>query len=209
MRASNKILIWENQRRLNSLIGFRIKVITYFDNCVFHMFGDEPEENKEARLVRIDINREMAEVREIMAAAGVNPAIVWTPPPAIGGYPQKLDVVLNVFNLHRYHLGPEEITDYLERTIGIYEKSKKAAKLRVINPFFYLGLIFDYIAEFPFFLAGRMGFNRAKAESSVIGRIIKGVVQLITALAAALTILYLLGYLEPVKIFIRSLHDKR
>jgi len=209
MQAYNKILIWENDRRLKSLYEFRNNVVSYFNNCIHHMFGEEPEENDVARKIRIDVNKGMAETLKIMTAAGVSPVMLVTPPPIIGGSPQIIDVVLNVFHLHNYHLRPQDVIDYLERTIGIYEKNRRAAKLRTVNPFFYLGRIFDRIAEFPFFLVGQMGFDRAKAETSIIGRIIKGIIQLITVLAAVLTVLYLLGYLEPVKIFIRSLFEKR
>jgi len=54
-----------------------------------------------------------------------------------------------------------------------------------------------------------MGFNRTKAESSTIGRIIKGVFYLITVLAAAFTILYYLGYMESVKSLVRSFIDRK
>jgi len=43
----------------------------------------------------------------------------------------------------------EADTDIHERSIGIYENNRKAATLRVLNPFFCLARILDYVAEFP------------------------------------------------------------
>jgi len=97
MRPYTKILTWENERRLNRLIGFRDNVVTYFKNCTFNRFEYEPEENEVAQRARIDINKELGKVHNIMAAAGVYPVLVWTPPPAIGGLVQQIDIVLNMF----------------------------------------------------------------------------------------------------------------
>jgi len=197
MRYYTKILYWENARRIRELIKFRDQVVTYFNNCEFDRL--EPLENEEAVKVRSAINRSMVEIRDMIIAAGVLPIITYTPPRTVGGYIQNIDMILNIFHVQHYDINPKEITDYLEKAIGVYEKSQRRSKIRIFNPFFYIGFLLDLIAEIPFFLVGKIGFNRTKAESSVIGRIIKGIGYLIPVLAAALTILDILGYTEIIK----------
>lgn len=60
------------------------------------------------------------------------------------------------------------------------------------------------MARIPFVLIGRAGFNRQKAEESLAGRVIKGVIYIITALASLLTVLQLLDYLEPAKEMVKN-----
>ena len=65
--------------------------------------------------------------------------------------------------------------------------------------------MFEAISELPFIAIGKLGFNKQKAESSVIGRLVKGILYLIIVIAALLTILQLLELLEPVKQFTHEL----
>jgi hypothetical protein len=143
-------------------------------------------------------------VHGIILYAGVNPSIRYTPSPAVGGYIQNIDLVQNIFNLHRFHIASNNLLDFVDRAIGIYENNSGRAFRRAINPFFYLGLAFDLVARIPFVLIGRAGFNRQKAEESLVGRLIKGAIYIITALASLLTVLQLLDYLEPAKEVVKS-----
>lgn len=76
---------------------------------------------------------------------------------------------------------------------------------RALNPLFYIALIFDALVEVPFIFIGKLGLNREKAESSLIGKLVKGLLYLITVVAAFLTILQQLDLLDPVKHFIIEL----
>jgi len=49
-----------------------------------------------------------------------------------------------------------------------------------------------------------LGFNQINAEESFIGKIFKGFVYLITALASILTVLQLIDHLDPAKELIRK-----
>jgi hypothetical protein len=199
MNYYKKILPWENSRRLEKLVEFRCMVIGYFNSSRFEWMADGRIESPEAQETRVKINRMMDEVHNIFLYAGINPSIRHTPPPAIGGYIQSIDLVQNIFNLDRFQITPPTLLDFIDRTIGVYENNKRPAVLRVINPFFYIGIIFDWVARLPFMLIGRAGFNRQKAEGSLIGHAIKGSIYIITVLASLLTVLHLLDYLEPLK----------
>ena len=162
-------------------------------------------EEDDAKIARVAINRSIDEVHEIVFYSGINPSITWTPPPAVGGYRQNIDLIQNIFYLDSFRIDPNNVLDFLDRAIGIYESNKTSSIFRTLNPLFYIGLIFDALVEIPFIFLGKLGLNREKAESSLIGKLIKGLLYLITVAAAFLTILQLLDLLDPVKLFINEL----
>jgi len=86
--------------------------------------------------------------------------------------------------------------DVIERAIGIYENDRLNALFRTVNPLFWIGLILDYIVSLPFKVIGKVGFNQKKIESLITGRVIKGTLYLIMVLAAFLTVLEKIDYLE-------------
>ena len=205
MKYYKKILVWENYRRIEKLVEFRNLVIEYFNNSRAEWMADGRIEEEAAQVARVKINRIMDETHNIILHSGINPTIIWTPPPAVGGYVKNVDLIQNIFNLYGFQIGSDTVLDYIDRAIGIYESNHKPSLIRTFNPLFYIGLVFDAISELPFIAIGKLGFNRQKAESSVTGRLVKGVLYLITVVAAFLTILQLLELLEPVKQFAHEL----
>jgi len=202
-----KILVWENNRRLSKLLEFRNLVVDYFHNSHPEWMADSRIEERAARVARVKINRVMGETHDIILHSGIDPTLVWTPPPARGGYVMNVDLIQNIFNLCQFRIGPEGALDFVDRAIGVYESNHRSSLIRTFNPLFYVGLVFDAISELPFIAIGRLGFDRQKVESSAIGRLIKGALYLITVIAALLTILQLLDFLEPVRQFMHQLLD--
>lgn len=205
MKFYTKITVWENKRRLKKLSEFRDLVLRYFNNSRVEWMVDERIEEEEAQRARVEINRVMDEIHHIILYSGINPSLRYTPPPALGGYIQNVDLIQNVFHIHRFEILPNNVLDFIDRAIGIYESNHGRALARTFNPLFYLGIVFDWVAELPFVFIGRLGFNREKAESSIVGRLTKGILYLFIVTASFLTILQLLGYLEPFKHFVRQL----
>jgi len=196
MSYYKKITIWENRNRTKLLIEFRSLVVTYFKNMCTSGFFFDVVENKKARQVRIEINMILDKIYSFILLAGVNPTMHYYPPPVVGGLARNIDLILNIFNLHRYQIRPQQLLNLIERSIGIYENDRLNALLRTVNPFFWLGLILDYIVSLPFKVIGKIGFNQEKIESSITGKIIKGIFYLISVLASLLTVLEMIGYLE-------------
>jgi hypothetical protein len=205
MTYYKKILFWENNDRHKRLLEFRALVLDYFNNSKADWMVDERIEKPKAQEARVQINRVLDGIHDLILYAGIDPSVLYTPPPAVGGYRQNIDLVNNIFNLHRFQISPNSLLDIVDRAIGIYYNNSGPAFRRTINPFFYLGLVFDAIAGSPFMLLGRAGFNRKKAEESLVGRLIKGSIYLISALASLLTVLQLLGYLESAKMLIEHI----
>ena len=196
MSYFKKITIWGNCKRVKLLVEFRSLVVNYFNNLKHSDYGLEVHENEKAKQVRREINMNLDKMYSIIISAGVNPTIYYSPPPAVGGFAGDIDLIHNIFRLHNFQIAPQGLLDYIERAIGIYENDKINALLRTVNPLFWIGLILDYIASLPFKVIGKIGFNQKKIESSIMGRIIKGVLYLIMVLAAFLTVLEKIGYLE-------------
>ena len=213
MKHYTKITIWENRRRLEKLSEFKNLVLKYFKDIQYEEFSDEPLEGKSAIIARGEINRVMDEVRNIILRSGIDTSVKCIPPPITGGYISDVDLIISVLHIRTYDIAKNRVLDLIDRAIGIYENNHRHALMNTFNPLFYIGIVIDWIVNIPFVFIGRIGFNREKAESSIpgrfiTGRFIKGILWLVTTVpafgAAILTILYLLGYLEPVKLFVRQ-----
>jgi len=207
MKFYTRILVWENNRRLEKLAKFRDLIVEYFNNSRAEWMVDGRIEEEAARIARVKINRSLDEAHNIILYSGINPAITWSPPPAIGGYVRNIDLIENIFNLGNFQISADEVLNFIDRSIGIYENNHRSSLIRTLNPFFYVGLVFDAVTDLPFMVLGKLGFNKEKAETSIIGKIIKGILYLITVIAAFLTILQLLDFLDPVKQFVHSMID--
>ena len=201
MKHYTKILVLENKRRLNKLIEFRQLAIEYFNNTYVEWPMDAGIEEDAAQAARIKINQAMHEVHSIIRRSGIDPNLTVLPAPAVGGYVRKVDLILNIFGLDEHATEPNRVLDIIERAIGIYESNHKSALVRTFNPFFYLRLFLDVISDLPFVVVGKFGFDQRKMKTSLIGRFVKEIM----FLAPFLTILHLLGFLEPVKQFVHKL----
>jgi len=200
MLAYRRIPIWENRRRRKLLARFEALLEEFGLNYDPGPMPREGRDHAKAEAARVQINRILHQASDIIEAAGVNPVIAWSPPPAVGGHPQEIDVVLNVFNLERYLIPLSPLYDYIERALGIYEHDERAAFLRTINPLHWLGRVFDYLARLPFVALSRAGFNVAPIEESLVGRLFRFAVYVIGGLASLATILECVG----VTSFVRS-----
>ena len=204
MRYYTKILIWENKRRLNKLREFRPLMIRYFNNSQVGFGGGRVEESA-AKEARREINLLRGEIHSIILNSGIDPSFSWTPPAAVGDDETEIDLIEDIFNLDQFDIGPNNLLDLIDRAIGIYDANRKSAFVRTFNPFFYLGLVLDTISDLPFIAIGILGFNRQKIKTSAIGRLVKGILYLAIIVAAVLTILHLLDFVEPIKQFVHKL----
>ncbi len=199
MRTYNEILVWENNRRLKRLNDFRIVVEKYFQQSSHHWMNRERTESPESEAVRATINRHLDEIHSILICAGVGVQIRYTPSATRGGYVQDIDILENIFNLHHFQIGANQLLDIIDRGIGVYETDHKPAVLRTINPIFYLQNILNWVVMIPFNLIGKVGFNQKKIENSMLGRLFKASIYIVTALASFLTVLQLIDLLDLVK----------
>jgi hypothetical protein len=161
----NRIPVWENKRRVRLLQTFRDLVIKH-DGELHHdsTFG-EIAETDESLPTRQAINLILDGVDKAIDYAGVATTLTWTPPPMVGGYVQQVPVITNLFHLHDFHIPIQQVLDFVDRASGIYTDDQAAAWVRTCNPFFWLGVVFDYLATAPFRLARRIGFTTRRLRT--------------------------------------------
>ena len=179
-------------------------MIRYFNNSRIGLGGGRVEESA-AKEARREINRLRDEIHSIILNSGINLLFSWTPPSVVGGNEREIDLIEDIFNLDQFDIGPNNVLGLIDRAIGEYESNRRPAFVRTLNPFFYLGQVLDTISDLPFIILGILGFNREKIKGSVVGRLVKGILYLIIIVAAILTILHLLNFLEPIKQFVHKL----
>lgn len=204
-------MVWYKKRTiigntycLRKLDDFRNDLILYFNN-IERSFGLEFIENSTGKQVRTKINRYVNEVHEIIITSGISTEVTYTPPPMIGGYRQNIDLVSNIFNFHMYQIEPNNLLDIVDRAIGRYESDRAQSIVRTLNPFFWFGRFLDILVSLPFRFFQRAGISTKAFEESFFGKIAKLILYLVSLAASFLTILQILGYLDPVKNFIESL----
>lgn len=142
-------------------------------------------EHEEKRQLRENLNFKMPAVSRYVRNCGVSTSVYYTPPPITGGMAGNIDLLANMYNLDQYDVPEEVIFDMLDKAIGTYRLFQKEYKLRIINPFFWIGRII----KAPFQIAKFAGFDPAKLEMSLFGKLYKLIAALIILLAAIVTIL--------------------
>jgi hypothetical protein len=193
------MLYWECKRRLRALREFRSHVETYFSNTEFGGPFGHPDEQQAARNARLQINRRLGDVEASFRLVGEPSWIYYNPPAITGGITGDISLLANIFNLWRFQIPEQELFDRLDRAIGRYERKERRLYRQMFNPFFWLMWSLSRILSTPFQVLTVAGFDGAKAESSLTGKLVKAIMGLVAFSAAALTVLHYLGILEPVK----------
>jgi hypothetical protein len=193
VRDYSRIASFENARRIQLLTRYRNDVVEYFTKVRNQDRGDDASTARESSRSRINMVTD--EVADAIHAAGVPTVMTVTPPPIVGGYVREVELVHNIFLIDDMKLSPRILVDMVERAIGVYTRNERAARVRLFNPFFYLGLTLDAVARSPFALATRLGLPGQRLQNSVLGLLVRGFVYLATAAASVLAILQFLGYL--------------
>ncbi len=206
MKKYKRITIFQNTLRLMTLYEYRELIIKYFNNSR-PTYNEGRNENDEAKNSRMKINLLSDEVYQIVNASEISSSVIWSPPPIIGGYIKNIDLINNIFYLDKYDLDPNTLLDIIDRSIGKYHRNKIPSIIRLFNPFFYISEIFIYIMELPFLFLAGFGFRREYLENSLIGKLTKLLVFLITLSASFLTVLDLLGYLDLFKATIKNISN--
>ena len=204
MTNYKKITIFENRSRTEKLIVFREKVISYFEAKPNSSGIFNDHDSNESAQIRMEINGILDEANAIIKSTGIWPVLTWSPPPAVGGYQQNINLVTNMFNFDRFMIRPEQLLDLIERAIGKLTSDSKSATIRTCNPFFWIDRILRYIANSPFNILRSVGINADKIEVSIVGKLGKLIIYLISLAIGMLTILQLTGLLDNFNNYLRS-----
>jgi len=161
-----------------------VLAVDYFENIQFASWMSGPVLNEDAQKARSELNRVMGDVLISLELLRVPHVVNYQPPPRTGGYVQNLDVILNMFSLWEFQIGPEQVFDSTDRAIGAYERECEKLRRKSFNPFYWLGMLFTWGLGLPFKLLGIAGFDATKAEASIVGKVVKLVWGLALGLAA-------------------------
>ena len=203
-----KLPYWENRRRTRLLRDTRERLVIYYSGTKPTGFGSgvlEAQHDSSADEAREWLNRHLLDLHRCLTEAGVGTVVSFTPPPMIGGPTQVVDIIHNLFRAQGVQMTPRMMLDLFDQALGVYEADAGRAKARSFNPLFWFGLGIEWIVRLPFALLGSVGFNRDRAEDSVLGRLAKSIGVLAGWLAAVLTALELLGVLGPLRAFVKGL----
>ena len=199
MRKYSDIPVWETRKRLANLYSFRGEVVKYFNSCEANRHVDSPIENSDVSDARQQINLRLQTALRLISSAGVSTNYNYSPPPVFGGRIIEVDILRNIFNIGQFNVGPDTLVSIIERAIGVYIDDLQAARLRTINPLWWFGRFLSWFAHLPFLLIQKAGFDSAKAEQSLLGKLVALTFAAIPLVAAFLTILERLDFLDAFK----------
>ncbi len=159
-----RIPIWENRRRAKVLKKFRVLIIDYV--------------NSRNREVLRSINELMPGVREMSRLAGISFEISDALRGRIVemgfGVPRDYDLLDDVSAF----LHPDfqnQLIDLIDRAIGAYDHNKHIAWENTLNPFYWLRIVFNPIAEALLRTLADFGVDAAAEPNSRFSRIVRRV----------------------------------
>jgi len=191
------VLYWECKRRLSELEEFRRLVVEYFTSIGYGPGARRGYQTEESHEARNKINLMLHRVGDSCIRVGQPMIVSYFPAPAIGGFQGNLNLLLELFNLRDYQIPNSRITDSLDRTIGTYQRRTRWLCWQMFNPFFWLYWVIEKVMGVPFRILGAAGFDSAKLENSFAGKLFKAIGGFAGFIAAFLTTLQLLGWLQP------------
>jgi len=177
-RNYKQIFSWENKERIKYLENFNSHVVNYFKNIGHSRAGDSWEEEP-AKIERKEINKLIDKAHSYIIATGFSTKAINLETV------RELDLVLNIFNLGKLHIGHRSLLDTIERAIAKYENDKKSAILRTYSPLFWIALLIDCLVSLPFEALGKVGFNQNRIEVSFMGKLFKYAFYIISYLSIA------------------------
>lgn len=182
------ITFWENIVRRKKLQEYRSQVEKYFQNIDYNEYSRDIIDSGESRDIRKLLNNNNETVQTVFRDVGVIPDVVYTPPPAIGGYIQRINLVDNLFNLQNFDIETQALLDFIDQVDGIYQQDFINSVLRTINPFYWLAKILEFIASIPFFFIGSIGLNQKQIEGSFVGKLVKLIIKLLATIGAIVSV---------------------
>jgi len=155
---------------------FRVLAFDYFEGVQYPSWmsaGTSPVMDDTAQTARQQINHLLGEVLISLERFRIPHVIRYQPAPTLGGYVQNVDIILNIFSLREFQIGPERVFDTVDRAIGAYERETGRLHRNLFNPLYWLCLVIVWLLRLPFRLLGVAGFDAHKVEGSLLGRILK------------------------------------
>lgn len=185
----HSITCFTNKRRGEFLIEYRDAVVQYFSNVRHSWRAGTAIENDAARDLRRTLNEGMSEAQKTVLGAGILIDATLMPAPAIGGRPMPFNFFSDMFRLRDFQTTEDPLLDRIDQAIGVYRADLNNARLRTINPLWWIWRGTIGLTSVPFAILNASGFKTEKLENSNAGRLLRFVVFLLTAAASLVAIL--------------------
>ena len=159
------------KRQVEAISTFKeaFKAYSALDGKAHH----SPTELDRILALREKLNMMLGEVATYVKESGASTVLRYIPPPVIGGPTLDVDLFANLFRLCQFSFSPQAVIDALENAQGNYEFLETQFWNRlvkgVVNPLRWVG----EVIRLPFHLASWAGFNSAKLELHVLGKLYK------------------------------------
>lgn len=189
-----KLTYFQNRKNREILVEFRQLLESYNSHSKYSWQSDSVIEDDKAKELRVRINRRMGRISDAVTWANRATSVVYSPPPATGGYAGRIDVFENLFRLHKYDIPHDIVYDIVDKSIGYYDDTRIASIAQTISPFHWLGKLLTYVGNFPFRLIKQAGFSDENIRYGLAGKIIALIAQITFIGAAIVTILTYFDY---------------
>ncbi len=177
-----------NKRRTEFLRDYRERIVEYFSNVSHSWQADSSIENDTASEIRPELNENMQSAQRFVRGAGIPVDATQMPAPAIGGRPIPFDFISDMFRLRDFQTTEAPLLDRIDRAIGVYEADRTNALVRTLNPAWWIWRAFIVLLKLPFLVLQASGFDSRKLEDTLVGRLLKFLVFLLTAGASLVAI---------------------
>ena len=176
-KTYKQITFRENEKRIKLLENFKLHLTNYLENLQYKTTPFSPLENEIAKEEHKKISKLIDEACSYIDATSKD---------SNNCFCLKRDLPFHDENiLHRKYIC-ETLINNSEKAIAIYKKDSRRAKQRTYNPFFWIILLIDYLASFPFEALSRAGFSQKKIETSFLGKISKCIFYVLSSLFLAI-----------------------
>ena len=135
--------------------------------------GSQFDEEKYQQ-VRASVSQRTPRIASIARNHRVHADLQSYPAPAVGGPVVGVNLFYAILNDDSHGgVDRQRIVDVTNELIGTLSEAKRKQFLQVINPFFWLGAAIELVLSIPFWLLSKTGFDVAKIEDNLWGKLFK------------------------------------
>jgi len=133
--------------------------------------GGDAEQYQE---LRESIARKTPSIIHISRRSGIPCVLQSYPAPTVGGPVIPVNIYESILQDDSHgHIPNQRKLDTLNKLIGQLEGKIKFEFDKIINPFFWLGLLVGKILRIPFWIFSQTGFEISKIEDHFLGKLFK------------------------------------
>lgn len=192
MLPADRIPVWTHWRRRRDLAEAREHVAAYLEAVTYQAFPFRVVESPEAATHRGALEPELPRTRRIVRALRGPSTVRLTPGDNVGEM-REVDVVLELFELHKHSLRIEDGVAVLAAAADAYEAGRRAAWLRTLNPFYWLDMFLSAVEIAPFLPLRLVGIRPARAARTRPGRVLRWWLRVAVLLGGALWVALAVG----------------